>query len=80
MLEKDFYSSVKLKSYGGGKPNIIGQIEVRLERGSNRTKAVVQIQNEAPVQLLHWHRFTFFSWGSLPVKGAKNESEPKETV
>ena len=46
------YSSVKLKSYGGGKLNIIGQIEVRLERGSNQTKAVVQIQNEAPVQLL----------------------------
>ena len=32
--------------------NIIGQIEVRLERGSNQTKAVVQIQIEAPVQLL----------------------------
>ena len=46
------YSSVKLKSYGRGKLNIIGQIEVRLERGSNQTKAVVQIQNEAPVQLL----------------------------
>ena len=46
------YSSVKLKSYGGGKLNIIGQIEVKLERGSNQTKAVVQIQKEAPVQLL----------------------------
>ena len=31
---------------------LIGQIEVRLERGSNQTKAVVQIQIEAPVQLL----------------------------
>ena len=49
--EKLQYSSVKLKSYGGGKLSIIGQIEVRLERGSNQTKAVVQIQNEAPVQL-----------------------------
>ena len=29
------YSSVKLKSYGGGKLNIIGQIEVRLERGKS---------------------------------------------
>ena len=35
------YSSVKLKSYGGGKLDIIGQIEVKLERGSNQTKAVV---------------------------------------
>ena len=43
------YSGVKLKR---GKPNIIGQIKVRLERGSNQTKAGVQIQNEAPVQLL----------------------------
>ena len=46
------YSSVRLQSYGGGKLNIIGQIEVNLERGSNQTKAVVQIQNKAPVQLL----------------------------
>ena len=46
------HSSVKLKSYGGGKLDIVGQIEVKLERGSNQTKAVVQIQKEAPVQLL----------------------------
>ena len=32
--------------------NIIGQIEVKLETGSNQTKAVVQIQNRAPVQPL----------------------------
>ena len=43
------YSSVKLQSYGGGKLNIVGQIEVKLERGSNQTRAVVQIQNKAPV-------------------------------
>ena len=45
-------SGVHLKSYGGGRLNIIGQIEVRLERGSNRTKAVVQIQKQVPMQLL----------------------------
>ena len=38
------YSSVKLKSYGGCKFNIIGQIEVMLERGSNQTKAVVPVR------------------------------------
>ena len=46
------YSSVRLQSYGRGKLNIIGQIEVNLERGSNQTKVVVQIQNKAPVELL----------------------------
>ena len=46
------YSSVRLQSYRGGKLNIIGQIEVNLERGSNQTKAVVQIQNKALVKLL----------------------------
>jgi len=46
------HSNVTLQSYGGGKLNIIGQIEVTLERGSHRTKALVQIQNKAPVQLL----------------------------
>ena len=43
---------MNLKSYGGGRLNIIGQIEVRSERGSNQTKVVVQVQKEAPVQLL----------------------------
>ena len=47
--ERFQYSSVKLKR---GKLNIIGQTEVRLERCSNQTKAVVQNKNVAPVQLL----------------------------
>ena len=71
-------SSMNLKSYGGGRLNIIGQIEVRLERGSNQTKAVVQIQKEAPVQT-HWHRLTFFSWGAIPIERTKDASE-RDTI
>ena len=44
---------MKLQTFGRGKFNIIiGQVEVSLERGSIRIKAVVQIQNDAPLQLL----------------------------
>ena len=43
---------MKLQTLGRGKLHIIGQAEVSLKRGSIRTKAVVQIQNDAPPQLL----------------------------
>ena len=43
---------MKLQTFGTGKLNIIGQVEVNLERGSIRTKVVVQIQNDAQLQLL----------------------------
>ena len=74
------YFSVKRTSYGGGKLNIIGQIEVRLERGSSQTKAVVQIQNEVPVQLLIGTDLLSSLGVLFLLKEPKMSQRPSDTV
>ena len=44
--------AVTLKSYGGGRLNVVGQIGVTLQRGSHSTDALVLVQKDAPCELL----------------------------
>ena len=41
-----------LKSYGGGKLSVIGEVECCLTRGNYTAKAILQVQKGAPVDLL----------------------------
>ena len=45
-------STVTLRSYGGPELNLVGQISLTLTRGEYEFEAVVQIQKEAPIDLL----------------------------
>ena len=40
------------KSYGGHKLNLVGQLQITLTGASHVTEAVLQVQKDAPVQLL----------------------------
>ena len=52
-VEKRFQPpGLPLKSYGGHKLNLVGQLQVTLTRGNHTTDAVIQVQKDAPVQLL----------------------------
>ena len=52
-VEKQFQpSGLPLKSYGGHKLNLVCQLQVTLTRGNHTTDAVIQVQKDAPVELL----------------------------
>ena len=44
--------SVTLRSYGGGRLNVVAQIKVVLSQGTHRTDAMVLVQKDAPCELL----------------------------
>ena len=43
---------LSLQNYGGGKVNLVREIEVTLKRASFKTKATIQVQAGALVDLL----------------------------
>ena len=76
---------MNLKSYGGGRLNIIGQIEVGWKEVPTKQKQFQPNKSGgadskgSTYAITHWHRLTFFSWGAIPIERTKDASE-RDTI